>query len=67
MLDLIYDSVKMDGGVLYTSSLGSIHATLRTIIDSKTNTVASSFKSSVKVAEKNLERLQDTFRKMQNG
>ena len=67
MLDLIYDSVKMDGGVLYTSALGSIHATLRTIIDSKTNTVASSFKSSVKVAEKNLGRLQDTFRDMQKG
>ena len=67
MMDRIYDSVRIDGGVLYYNSLNRIHSTLRGIIGGGTNTVASSFKSSVKVAEKNLEKLQNSFREMQNG
>ncbi|MBP5174114.1 MAG: hypothetical protein ILP01_04105, partial [Clostridia bacterium] len=67
MMDLIYDSVRIDGGVLYYNSLGKIHSTLRTIIAAKTNTTASSFKAAVKLADNNLKKLQDSFRELQGG
>ena len=67
MLDLIYDSVRIDGGVLYTSSLGNIHSTMRTIVAAKTNTTASSFKAAVKLAGNNLKKLQDSFIELQGG
>lgn len=45
MLDMIYENVYIDGGVLYTKSLNSVHQQLRTIVKSKNNMTASIFRS----------------------
>ncbi len=57
MLDMIYRSIYIDAGVLYTKSLSSIHQQLRTVVTSENNTVASLFKATGKVVEKMLDKL----------
>ena len=44
MLDLIFDTVKIDAGIVYTNALGNPHDQLRQIITSKKNTVSSKYK-----------------------
>ena len=58
MLDMIYRSVYIDAGVLYTKTV-DVHQQLRTIIRSENNTVASMFKATAKVVEKMLNKLND--------
>ncbi len=41
MLDMIYENVKIDAGVLYTKELSSIHQIPRDMVKNGTNTVAS--------------------------
>ncbi len=65
MLDLIYNSIYIDAGVLYTKSLSSVHQQLRTIIRSKSNTVASTFKTMNKVIEKQLAAMNQTIMAIQ--
>ena len=59
MLDMIYQSIYIDAGVLYTKSLSSIHQQLRTVVKSENNTVASLFAATGKVVEKMLVKLND--------
>jgi hypothetical protein len=54
MLDMIYENVKVDAGVLYTKNLGSIHQTPRDMIESGVNTVTSKLKAVSRQIEKQL-------------
>ncbi|HHT53831.1 MAG TPA: hypothetical protein GX011_02705 [Clostridiales bacterium] len=65
MLDLIYDSIYIDAGVLYTKVLSSVHQQLRTIIRSKNNTVVSTFKTLDKIIEKQLGTLNESIAAIQ--
>ncbi|MGI6167988.1 MAG: hypothetical protein ACOYIA_07645, partial [Eubacteriales bacterium] len=67
MLDLIYSSIYIDAGVLYTKVLNSVHQQLRTIIRNKDNTVMSTFKTLDKVVERQLQNLNDSLAAMQGG
>lgn len=58
MLDMIYRSVYIDAGVLYTKTV-DVHQQLRTIIRSGNNTVASMFKATAKVVSKMITKLND--------
>ena len=58
MLDMIYRSVYIDAGVLYTKTV-DVHQQLRTIIRSESNTVASMFKATAKVVSKMITKLND--------
>ena len=57
MLDLIFNTVKIDAGIVYTNALGNPHDQLRQIITGKKNTVASKFKKMDKTVEKNLSKM----------
>ena len=59
MLDMIYRSVYIDAGVLYTKSINSIHQQLRTAVTSENNTIASMFKAQAKVIDKLLTKLNE--------
>ena len=59
MLDMIYRSVYIDAGVLYTKSINSIHQQLRTAVTSENKTIASMFKAQAKVIDKLLTKLND--------
>ena len=61
MLDMIYKSIYIDAGVLYTKSLSSIHQALRSTIQAENNTVASLFKAQGKVVEKMLVKMNDSL------
>lgn len=52
MLDMIYENVKVDAGVLYTKNLGSIHQTPRDMIEAGRNTVSSRIKAIARQIEK---------------
>ncbi len=65
MLDLIYGSIYIDAGVLYTKTLNSVHQQLRTIIRSKNNTVSSTFKSLGKIVERQLDVMNESIAKIQ--
>lgn len=54
MLDMIYEHVKIDAGVLYTKSLDSIHQAPRDMVKNGTNYVASSYKAKGTLIEKRL-------------
>ena len=54
MLDMIYENIKVDAGVLYTKNLGSIHQTPRDMIEAGRNTVSSQIKAVSRQIEKNL-------------
>jgi hypothetical protein len=44
MLDMIYENVKVDAGVLYTKNIESVHQTPRDMVLNGRNTVASMMK-----------------------
>ena len=67
MLDMIYASIYIDPGVLYTKVLSSVHQQLREIIRSKNNAVVSTFKTLDKVVEKQVKTLNDSLAAMQGG
>ena len=52
MLDMIYENIKVDAGVLYTKNLGSIHQTPRNMIEAGRNTVSSQIKAIARQIEK---------------
>jgi ABC-type glycerol-3-phosphate transport system substrate-binding protein len=52
MLDMIYENVKVDAGVLYTKNLGSIHQTPRDMIDTGKNAITSLLKAINRQIEK---------------
>lgn len=56
MMDLIFQNVYIDAGILYTIPLSKFHNTFRTLIKENKNTAVSSFKATVKSAEKALKR-----------
>lgn len=59
MLDMIYRSIFIDAGVLYTKSLSSIHQQLRNVIRAENNTIASLFKAQDKAVGKLLDKLNE--------
>ncbi|MBQ4139879.1 MAG: hypothetical protein IJD70_00940 [Clostridia bacterium] len=54
MLDMIYENVKVDAGVLYTKSLESIHQMPRDMVKNGRNSVSSTVQRVVARIEKNL-------------
>ena len=54
MLDMIYENVKVDAGVLYTKNLGSIHQTPRDMSELGRNSVSSKIKAVTRQIEKQL-------------
>ncbi len=66
MLDKIYDGVYIDGGVLYTKSLNSVHQVPRTIVTSQNDTTASKFKAMTKSVTMALEKMQEDIKKLQD-
>ena len=64
MLDMIYENIYIDAGVLYTKSLDSVHQKLRDIVKSKSNNSASMFKTLSKVLQKRLDTLMDGLDKV---
>lgn len=66
MLDLIYNSVYIDGGVIYTKSLCSVHQVPRNIVTSKTDSTASKFKAMTKPVTNALDQLQEGIKKLQD-
>ena len=65
MLDMIYKSIYIDAGVLYTKSLSSIHQALRSTIQAENNIVASLFSATGKVVQKMLVKLNDGLTSIQ--
>ena len=57
MLDLIFNTIRIDAGIVYTAALGSPHDQFRQIITAKKNTVASRFKKMDKTVQKNLSKM----------
>ncbi|MBQ7379038.1 MAG: hypothetical protein IJW70_05090 [Clostridia bacterium] len=57
MLDLIFNTIRIDAGIVYTAALGSPHDQLRQIITAKRNTVSSKFKKMDKTVNKNLSKM----------
>ena len=64
MLDMIYENIYIDAGVLYTKSLDSVHQKLRDIVKSKSNNSASMFKTLSKVIQKRLDTLMEGLDKV---
>ena len=54
MLDMIYENVKVDAGVLYTKNLASIHQIHRDMIDAGNNAISSKLKAVSRQVEKQL-------------
>jgi hypothetical protein len=48
MLDMIYENVKIDPGVLYTKSLDSVHQSPRDMVKNGINSVASVYAAKAK-------------------
>lgn len=65
MLDLIFDTVKIDAGIIYTNALGSPHDKLRQIITAKKNTVASGFKKAQTQVTKALAKMTGKLEKLE--
>ena len=61
MLDLIFNTVRIDAGIVYTNALGNPHDQLRQIITSKKNTVASKFKRMDTTVSRNLSKMEKKF------
>ena len=57
MMDIITDNVYIDAGILYISSLGSYHHSLRNVIQSRANNSVSLYKSKNRACEKSLQNL----------
>lgn len=65
MLDLIFSDVRVDPGLIYTNTLEKPLQTLRTISQSKQNTVASSYKKINGKAKKNLKELNEDLEELE--
>lgn len=65
MLDLIFSDVRVDPGLIYTNTLEKPLQTLRTISQSKQNTVASSYKKINGKAKKNLKELNENLEELE--
>ena len=59
MLDKIFETVRIDAGVVYVSVLGGPHAQLRDIAASKQNTVSSTYAKLAKTVKKALGEMHD--------
>ena len=57
MLDLIFDTVRIDAGIVYTNALGNPHDRFRQIVTSKKNTVSSSFSKLERTVNKTLAKM----------
>ena len=64
MLDLIFNTVNIDAGIVYTNALGNPHDAFRQIITGKKNTVSSRFKKMEKTVAKNLSKMVDKMDKL---
>lgn len=67
MLDMIYEKIYIDGGVLYTKKLNDVHQTPRTIVTSKQNSTAAYYKRLKSAVTLSLTSLQDAIQKMQDA
>lgn len=56
MMDLIFQNVYIDAGILYTIPLSKFHNTFRTLIKNNDSAVVSSFKATLSSAKKTLNR-----------
>ncbi|MBE6697869.1 MAG: hypothetical protein E7581_05035 [Ruminococcaceae bacterium] len=59
MLDLIFESIRIDAGIEYTAVLGTPTEYLRQIVDSKINTVSSQYAKLERTFKKDLLKMQD--------
>ena len=59
MLDMIFDTVKIDAGIVYTLPLDVLHAHMRDIVASKTNTVSSQYGKMESSVKKKLKTMQE--------
>ncbi len=64
MLDLIFDHIYIDAGIIYTQALSVFHDRFRHIMKSKQNTVVSDYKSLSGQVEKNLKTLTKALDKL---
>lgn len=56
MLDILFESIRIDPGILYSVTMAKFHDTFRTLIKNNDNTVASTFKAKTSEAKKALGR-----------
>jgi ABC-type glycerol-3-phosphate transport system substrate-binding protein len=64
MLDIVIENITTDAGIIYTSALSNIHHNLRTIMGEGINTVASRFKTILKVMERVIGNLNSSLEKL---
>lgn len=64
MMDIITQNVYIDAGIIYTAFLSSFHDSFRGIIQTKKNTVASSYKSVAKSAGRKLSTMNSKLSKL---
>ena len=64
MMDIITDNVYIDAGILYISSLGSYHHSLRSVVKSRTNNSVSLFKSKNLACQRMLDQLSTKLDKL---
>ncbi len=65
MLDLIFENMRIDAGVLYTKNINSVHQALRTLIGNNNNNVASQFKAYERLVPKQLDKMQEAILDLQ--
>lgn len=65
MLDIVINNIYMDPGILYTNALSCFHDAFRHIIESKQNTVSSTYgRSMLRTTKQKLKTLQDSLNKL---
>lgn len=66
MMDIIFDNVYIDAGIIYTSALSSFHDAFRGIMTNKDkgNTVTSTYKTTAKQAQTALNRMAKKLNKL---
>lgn len=64
MLDIVYDHVDIDPGIVYSIALDHFHNTFRTIIASGNNTVVSDYKKIDVKTKKLLRTLSSNLEKL---
>ena len=67
MMDTVVDNVYIDAGIVYTRAIASFHDSFRKVIQSGKNTVTSTYKRTLTVAKRNLERMQEKLDALANG
>lgn len=65
MLDLIFDTIRIDAGIVYTNALGNPHDQLRQIITSKKNTVSSKFSKMKNTVSKKIAKMEKSLDKLE--